>query len=85
MKNIRVHYSCDSLGDHKALTHKLIDTEIKEFKHLNDAISFAAECTECLNYKEILKEAGVSEEMLRKDFHPENLMLDSFEFDRYRE
>jgi len=82
---ITVHYSCDSLGDHKALTAKLIDSEVKEFPEINSAIKFATECTECLNYKELLKEAGVSEEMLSTGLYEEDLLLDSVEFNRYRE
>ena len=82
---IKVHYSCDSVGDHKALTPQLIDSETKEFPEIGDAIKFATECTECLNYKELLKEAGVSEEMLSAGLYEEDLLLDSVEFNRYRE
>ena len=82
---IQVHYGCDSKGDHKALTQQLIDSDVRKFKDLSEALSFASECTECLNYKALLKEAGVSEEMLRTDFQEENLLLDSVECSRYRE
>jgi len=81
---IEVHYSCDILGDHKAFTQKLIDTEIKKFKYLSDALTFASECTECINYSALLQKAGVSEEMSKATLE-EGLLLDSEEYSRYKE
>jgi hypothetical protein len=84
--NVKVHYACDSKGDHKALTQHLIDTDVKNFENIQKAIAFATECTEVLNIKELLKEAGVTEELLSVDFQEEDLLLlDLPEFSRYRE
>jgi hypothetical protein len=84
--DIKVHYACDSKGDHQALTQQLIDTDVKKFNDIQEAITFATECTEVLNSRELLKEAGVSEEMLSADFLEEDqLLLDSPEFSKYRE
>ena len=82
--SIEVHYSCDIVGDHKAMTQQLIDTEVKTFKYMSDAVMFAIECTECTNYSELLEKAGVSEEMAKSELR-EDLLIDKEEFIRYKE
>ena len=82
--SIEVHYSCDIMGDHKALTQQLIDTDIKKFKYMSDAIMFAIECTECTNYSALLKQAGVPEEMAKAELK-EELLINRDEFIRYKE
>ena len=81
---INVHYSCDITGNHKALTQQLIDTDIKKFTHMSDAIIFAIECTECSNYKDLLKKASVPEDMAKASLQ-EKLLIDREEFVRYKE
>tara|TARA_R110002126_G_scaffold47605_2_gene133339 strand:+ start:5089 stop:5328 length:240 start_codon:yes stop_codon:yes gene_type:complete len=73
--SIKVHFSCDSIGDHNAHTSQLIDSEFKEFKDLSEAIIFATECTEVLNPMDLLEEAGVPEEVCRTSFREENLLV----------
>lgn len=81
---IDVHFSCDIVGDHKAMTQQLIDTDIKTFKYMSDAITFAIECTECTNYSELLQKAGVSEDMAKSELK-EELLINRKEFIRYKE
>jgi hypothetical protein len=82
--SIEVHYSCDIVGNHKALTQQLIDTDIKKFTYMSDAIMFAIECTECINYSELLEKAGVSEDMAKSELR-EELLINRKEFIRYKE
>jgi len=82
--SIEVHYSCDIAGDHKAMTQQLIDTDIKKFKYMSDAVMFAIECTECSNYSELLQKAGVSEDMAKSELK-EELLINKDEFIRYKE
>lgn len=82
--SIEVHYSCDIAGDHKALTQQLIDTDIKKFTYMSDAIMFAIECTECSNYSELLEKAGVPEDMAKSELK-EELLINKDEFIRYKE
>lgn len=82
--SIDVHFSCDIVGDHKAMTQQLIDTDIKTFKYMSDAITFAMECTECENFSELLQKAGVPEEMAKAELK-EELLIDKENFIRYKE
>tara|TARA_B110000259_G_scaffold181223_1_gene222934 strand:- start:7218 stop:7436 length:219 start_codon:yes stop_codon:yes gene_type:complete len=72
------------VGNHKAATQQLIDTDIKKFKYMSDAIMFAIECTECANYSELLQKAGVSESMANSELN-EELLINKKEFIRYKE
>ena len=83
--NVTVHYSCDSTGDHTALSIQLIDTEKKIFKTPFEAINFAAECTECLNLDDVLEKAGVNPCSPCADILNEDLSLDSEELKIYKE
>tara|TARA_R110002020_G_scaffold136109_1_gene303732 strand:+ start:11 stop:265 length:255 start_codon:yes stop_codon:yes gene_type:complete len=82
----RVEFACDTMGDHLAPEIALIDTSVRMFKTVDEAIAFISECTECLNAPQVFQEAGIHPDGCSMDLLVQDqLLLDSPEFEMYRE
>lgn len=83
--NVTVIYGVDIFGDHTARPSKIIDTERRLFTNLQQALAFAAECTECINSDEIHQIMGAKTDNPPIDLEAEDLLLNRAEFIRFRE
>ncbi len=74
IKPTKVHYVCDSEGDHKATLADCITNKTKTFISHSEMIKFIDECTQIINLDEVL---GVLP--LDKLSEHDKQLLDSFE------
>lgn len=53
--NIEVEFACDGDGDHTAPIHECVDSRIRTFKGLKEALSFINKCSQVYNLDKILE------------------------------
>ena len=88
--NITVVYGVDIFGDHTARPSRIIDTERRTFDNTQEALDFAAQCTECVNEDKlhsVLKrnKLGAKTFDLPLDQEADGLLLNRAEFSKYKE